>query len=62
MITIASDVEGRRLPLEFFGLSTDEKPTDEVEDIKITNGSVFIEMDTKKIFMFDEEHKIWFEQ
>lgn len=62
MITVASDVEGKRLPLEFFGLSTDTKPIDEVDDIKITNGSVFIEMDTKKIFMYDEENQAWLEQ
>lgn len=42
---------------EFFGLSTDTKPTEEIE-----NASIFYEMDTKKLFVFDEENKIWIEQ
>lgn len=62
MITIASDITGRRIPHEFFGLSKDEKPTGEVNGIKVTNGSVFIEIDTKKIYMFDEENQKWIEQ
>ena len=41
---------------EFRGLSTDTKP------IKyVGNGSMFFEMDTMKVFMFDEEHKQWLE-
>ena len=36
-------------------LSTDEKPTCYV------NGSRLIEMDTSKLFMFDEEHGEWLE-
>lgn len=43
-------------PTEFYGLSTDEKPT------KANNASMFYEMDTKKIFMFDEQNKRWLEQ
>ena len=39
---------------EFRGLSTDEKPVE-----KIGNGSVFIEIDTGKVFMFDEQNKVW---
>ena len=39
---------------EFRGLSTDEKPIE-----KIGNGSVFIEIDTGKVFMFDEQNKVW---
>lgn len=62
MITIASNVVGRRVPHEFFGLSTDEKPVDVYDGMKITNASVFYEMDTKKIFMYDEENKVWHEQ
>lgn len=41
---------------EFYGLSTDEKPLD------CGNASVFYEMDTKKIFMFDAANKVWLEQ
>ena len=39
---------------EFRGLSTDEKPVE-----KVGNGSVFIELDTGKVFMFDEQNKVW---
>lgn len=41
--------------VEFHGLSTDEKPLD------IANGCLFIEMDTAKVFLFDEENKRWIE-
>ena len=37
---------------EFRGLSTDEKPVE-----KVGNGSVFIEIDTGKVFIFDEQNK-----
>lgn len=37
-----------------FGLSTDTKPTDE-----IINGSIFIEMDTSKIYFYDLENEQW---
>ncbi len=39
---------------EFRGLSTDEKPVE-----RAGNGSIFIEMDTGKVFMFDEQNKVW---
>lgn len=41
---------------EVYGLSTDVKPTD------VGNASIFYEMDTKKIYMFDEANKQWLEQ
>ena len=62
MITIASDVRGKKVPHEFFGLSKDEKPIDKYNGVKVTNGSVFTEIDTKKIYMFDEEKQAWIEQ
>lgn len=40
----------------FCGLSTDEKPT-----VNIVNGSVFIEMNTSKVYFFDEENTSWLE-
>lgn len=43
---------------EFRGLSTDGKPTT-LEGKYIDNGSVFIEIDTGKIFMFDLENEQW---
>ena len=38
---------------EYIGLSTDTKPEN------IANGSIFLEIDTKKVFIFDEENLIW---
>ena len=40
---------------EFRGLSSDTKPTDD----SIQNGSVFVEMDTGDVYMYDEENKTW---
>lgn len=37
---------------EFRGKSSDVKPVD-----RIGNGSVFLEMDTGEVFLFDEETK-----
>lgn len=42
---------------DFYGKSTDIKPVD-----GIRNGDVFYEIDTQKVFMFDEETKSWIEQ
>ena len=42
---------------EYDGLSTDTKPTDGVR-----NGSVFAEMDTGKVYLFDAENDQWVEQ
>lgn len=41
---------------QFAGLSTDSKPTEDVG-----NGSFFIEENTGKIYIFDEENKQWIE-
>ena len=41
---------------EYRGLSTDEKPTE-----RVGNGSLFFEMDTLKVFMFDEQNNKWLE-
>ncbi len=40
--------------MELRGLSTDEKPTENIE-----NGTVFVEIDTGKIYMYDLENKKW---
>ena len=50
-------VSGFIAALELYGKSTDEKPTE-----NIPNASVFYEMDTKKLFMFDADGKAWLEQ
>ena len=43
---------------ELRGLSTDEKPI-EISGKQIDNGSIFIEIDTGKIFFYDLENKQW---
>lgn len=48
MVTVANLVD------EFVGLSTDTKPTENVR-----NGSTFVEMDTKKLYAYDEENAEW---
>lgn len=50
--------EGDYISTEIRGLSTDTKPT-EINDKIIDNGSVYIEIDTGKIFMFDAENQQW---
>lgn len=58
MITITktgTNINGGNTPvLEIRGLSTDEKPTE-----NIGNGSVFIEIDSGKIFFYDLENEQW---
>ena len=46
-----------RRPVEFYGKSSDTKPVDGVK-----NAETFYEMDTKKLFMFDEDDRKWIEQ
>ena len=46
------------ISVELRGLSTDSKPT-EILDRKIENGSVFIEIDTGKLYFFDYESQEW---
>ena len=51
----------------FFGLSTDTKPTQRPnvstgKPETIRNGSTFYVMDTKKVYMFDQEHTAWIQQ
>lgn len=44
--------------VELRGLSTDTKPT-KIGNKVIDNGSVFIEIDTGKIFFYDLENEQW---
>lgn len=37
------------------GLSSDSKPTDS----QVPNGSTFIEMDTKDVYIFDKQNTQW---
>lgn len=49
---------GEAKAIELRGLSTDTKPTS-FDDEVIANGTVFIEIDTGKIFMYDAENQQW---
>lgn len=41
---------------DMYGLSTDTKPMD------VGNASTFYEMDTKTLWMFDAQNKVWLAQ
>ena len=43
---------------EFRGLSSDDKPT-VFKDSKVDNGSVFIEINTGDVYMYDLDSKSW---
>ena len=47
--------------MELRGLSTDTKPTSVFDTYHIDNGSVFIEIDTGKVYLFDLESTTWCE-
>lgn len=47
----------RESMFDFYGTSGDTKPTQDIE-----NASVFYEMDTQKVFMFDADSNAWLEQ
>ena len=49
-----ADHRGKQITV--WGLSTDEKP------IGLPNATVFYEMNTKKVFMYDAEGAAWLEQ
>ena len=55
---IKKEEEGVLIKAELRGLSTDTKPS-KVGEQTIDNGSVFIEIDTGKIFFYDLENEIW---
>ena len=59
MVTIVKHFGHNRV--EAHGLSTDEKPMT-VLDYPIANASFFYEIDTQRIFEFDEENSQWIEQ
>lgn len=56
---IVNKVGGQQITreAEFRGLSSDEKP---IKDVP--NGSVFYEIDTVEVYMFDEQNKQWIKQ
>ena len=62
MITIfrknQTSTTGNDREIELRGISTDEKPTT-IDGKDIANGTVFIEIDTGKLYMFDKENEQW---
>lgn len=58
MITKRSFVDYRgRLYSEFYGLSTDDK--NEAVSMGVENADSFLEMDTRRVYLFDEENEVW---
>ena len=55
-------IDGKKLGqldiMELRGLSTDDKPLT-IRNKDMSNGSIFIEIDTGKIYMFDAISKQW---
>lgn len=62
MVTVI-DISNKELDgsavFEFRGKSSDIKPVVSYGNYNIGNGSTFFEMDTSKLFMFDEEQQAW---
>ena len=64
MTTIYSTQQFRKneekefITVELRGLSTDTKPT-EIDNRYVDNGSVFIEINTGKIFFYDLDSETW---
>jgi hypothetical protein len=54
---MTTDFEQAKPCITAFGLSTDVKPSSD-----IATGSVFIEVDTGKAFLFNESTSAWVEQ
>ena len=55
---IKNTEEGQVMYGELRGLSTDTKPT-EIGNKTIGNGSVFIEIDTQAVFIYNETSQEW---
>ena len=57
MITVEMNTHSNKMSL--CGLSTDTKPTETFQGLKIVNGSSFMEIDTQNVFFYDEENATW---
>lgn len=55
---VRKTTDGQTTYCELRGMSTDTKPT-EINGMKIGNGSVFIEIDTQEVFIFNETTQEW---
>lgn len=60
MVTYVKSMTKANPPeFEFKGLSSDTKPTDEIDGVKIGNGSSFFEMDTQNVKFYDISTQTW---
>ena len=50
--------DGKYISCELRGLSTDTKPST-IGENEIGNGSVFIEIDTGSVFIYNQDSKEW---
>ena len=55
--TFIGNNDGQSAYMELTGLSTDSKPT-----TGLFNGSIFVEVNTGKVFFFNEASSTWVEQ
>lgn len=55
---VRKTTDGQTTYCELRGLSTDTKPT-EINGYTIGNGSVFIEIDTQNVYIFNETTQEW---
>lgn len=55
---IKNDENGQTIFCELRGKSTDTKPTT-IGSKKIGNGSVYIEIDTQNVSLYDEDSQDW---
>lgn len=51
--------EGGKYEIPLSGLSTDTKPTVTFRGMGIANASSFMELDTKKLYFYDEDADNW---
>ena len=58
----AHDVSSGVKYVEMAGTSADSKPTTLANNITISTGSVFMEVNTKKVYLFNEATSSWVEQ
>ena len=63
MIQVMNPINEHVIDKDIFmvGLSTDIKPVDKIPGMerKLITGAVFLEQDTSKVYMFNEEDSSW---
>lgn len=59
--TIRDSIDDGKQKMIFSGLSTDEKPLEEYDGIKIANSSTWRNIDDGKYYGYDEAGKAWHE-